>query len=86
MARKKDVEISTTINIVVDYPVYEEFKKLVGSQNASREIRAMIKERVLTLKNEKPQSDQEQGLKRSNKNHISSSNDNRREIGVYNNA
>ena len=54
----EEEEILTTVNVVMNYHTYKAFKKIVGAQNASKEIRAMIKERVLAeeQKNEKPQN------------------------------
>lgn len=50
--RNPDMDCPMVVSIVVDYSTFQDFKKLVGDQNASKEIRAMIKDRVNLQKNE----------------------------------
>lgn len=58
MTRKDpDLAIPCTVSVVTDYEDFKAFKKLVGDQNVSKEIRAMIKDRVHLQKNEEPRCD-----------------------------
>jgi len=52
---KKNPDITsapTVYSFVADFDTFQEFKKMVGDQNVSRELRAMIKDRVALQKNE----------------------------------
>ena len=52
---KKNPDITsapTVYSFVADFDTFQEFKKMVGDQNVSRELRAMIKDRVSLQKNE----------------------------------
>lgn len=52
---KKNPDITSAPSVysfVADYDIFQEFKKMVGDQNVSRELRAMIKDRVSLQKNE----------------------------------
>ena len=54
---RKDPELSIplTVSLIADYEDFKAFKKLVGDQNVSKEIRAMIRDRVNLQKNEQAQ-------------------------------
>jgi len=52
---KKNPDITsapTVYSFVADFDTFQQFKKMVGDQNVSRELRAMIKDRVSLQKNE----------------------------------
>ncbi len=64
---KKNPDITSAPSVysfVADYDTFQEFKKIVGDQNVSRELRAMIKDRVSLQKNE--QASQVDPLRLSN--------------------
>lgn len=52
---KKNPDITSApavVSFVSDWQVYQSFKEMVGDQNVSKELRAMIKDRVAQEKNE----------------------------------
>jgi hypothetical protein len=59
-SRNEVKDILTTVNIVVEYHTYQLFKKIVGQYNASKEIRAMMKERVLAEQQEQERHERKQ--------------------------
>jgi hypothetical protein len=67
MAKKiSDIGVRVNITFSADYEIYERFKKIVGEHNASKELRAMIKQKVLTQECEKPSPRQVELLTKHN--------------------